>query len=223
MPIDTAYLKTACYFRNLPPDSLAEISKYVFEKRFPAGETILWEGRKDDALYFAISGLVKLYATSPDGREFVVRLAYGGDSTNDEAIFSGEPNLLSARSMSQVLLYGLLKEDLEKLRRAYPLLNESIEKVFADHERYLVRLSTELVFKNVTGRLARLILEGEQLRTNGGKGLRMTQQEMASMIGTVREIVSRSLREMELMNAITLGHNQITITNRQVLQQLVGV
>ena len=223
MPIDIAYLKTACYFRNLPPDSLAAISKHVLEKRAATNEIILWEGEKSDLLYFVISGLVKLFATSPDGREFVVRLAYGGDSANDDAVFSGGPNLLSAMSMSPVLLYGLHKKDLDAILRLYPAVGDRVTQVFAERQRYLVQLSTELVFKNVTGRLARLLLEQEQLMNGEGKDLRITQREMASMVGTVREIVSRSLKEMELRKAVALEHNQIVIKNRQVLQELVGI
>ncbi|MBI2829639.1 MAG: Crp/Fnr family transcriptional regulator [Chloroflexi bacterium] len=220
MTIQLEFLKTACYFRRLEPACLEDIIKYVFEKRVPTGEVVLWEGDEEENLYFVIAGLLKLFATSADGREFVVRLAYGGDSANDEGIFDKGPNVLSAMTMSPVLLYGLHCDDLDKIRRAHPPVNEAVAQVFAARQRYLVRLTTELVFKNVTGRLARLLLEREKLLNGENRDLRITQQEMAAMIGTVREIVSRSLREMEAKGAVMVDHNQIIVKDKKLLLEL---
>ena len=95
-----------------------------------------------------------------------------------------------------------------------------IAQIFATRQRHLIRLATELVFKNVTGRLALFILEREELVRAGTAETRITQQEMASMIGTVREIVSRSLRDLEAMGAVALRHNQIIIADKEKLLKL---
>ncbi|MBI4296316.1 MAG: Crp/Fnr family transcriptional regulator [Chloroflexi bacterium] len=220
MAFQLEFLNSACYFRRLETACLEDIIKYIFEKRVLGGEVVLWEGDKEENLYFVITGLLKLFATSADGREFVVRLAYGGDSANDEAMFDKGPNVLSAMAMSPVLLYGLHRDNLEKIRRAHPPVDEAIAQVFAARQRYLVRLTTELVFKNVTGRLARLLLEREKLLDGENRDLRITQQEMAAMIGTVREIVSRSLHEMETRGAVIVDHNQIVIKDKKLLLEL---
>jgi CRP/FNR family cyclic AMP-dependent transcriptional regulator len=219
MTVRLELLKTADYFAKLDPTALEDISQFILERKFPAGEVVLWEGDEDQALYFVISGLLKLFATSAEGREFIVRIVYGGDSINDEAIFDNEPSPLSAVTMSPVVLYGLNRQDLDKILGSYPQVNTSIAQVLANRGRYLVRLAKELVFKNVTARLARLLLEKEKLASEG-KGTRITQQEMAAMIGTVRELVSRSLRELEAMGAVSLKHNQIIIANRDRLLEL---
>jgi len=216
-------LKTACYFSKLDVASPGDISRFIFEKKLPAGETILWEGEKDEAVYFAISGLLKLFATSEEGREFTVRIVFGGDSFNDATIFDNGTSILSAMTMSPVLLYGLRRQDLGEILRTHSEVNSRIAEVFAGRERYYVKLAEELVFKSVTSRLARFLMEREKLARAGNEDIRVTQQEMASMIGTVREIVSRSLRELETMSAISLRHNQIVITDRNRLSELSGV
>lgn len=223
MAVKLELLRTACYFSKLDLATLDDIRPFIFERKLPAGEGVLWEGEEGEVLYFAISGLLKLFATSAEGREFIVRLVYGGDSFNDDATFDKGPSILNAVTMSPVVLYGLHQQDLDRILRTHPQVNSNIVEVFAARQRYLVRLTTELVFKNVTGRLARLLLEREKLARTETTALRVTQQEMASMIGTVREMVSRSLRELETMGAISLRHNQIIITDRAQLLEISGL
>jgi len=220
MAVESALLKTANYFSKLGEAALEDISRFIFVKKLPKGETVFWEGEEDGVLYFVISGLLKLFATSTEGREFIVRLVYGGDSANDDNLFHEDSNMLSAMTLSPVLLYGLRQMDLAKILSDRPQVSHQIAEDLATRQRYLVRLATELVFKNVTSRLARLLLEKEELARAGTTTPRITQQEMASMIGTVREIVSRSLKELEAMDAIRLEHNQIIIRNRERLREL---
>lgn len=220
MAVNLELLKTACYFSKLDIAALEDVRPFIFERKLLAGEVLLWEGEEEGVLYFVISGLLKLFTISAEGREFIVRLAYGGDSINDDAIFDKGPNILNTMAMSPVVLYGLRQPDLDRVLRSHPQVSSNITQVFAARQRYLVRLTIELVFKNVTSRLARLLLEREKLVRAGSIDMRVTQQEMASMIGTVREIVSRSLGELETMGAISLRHNRIIITNRDQLLEL---
>lgn len=223
MAVNPELLKTACYFTGLDRTALEDVGAVVFEKRLPPQEFLLWEGEKDDSLYFVITGLMKLFSTSAEGREFIVRMVYGGDSLNDDNLFNSGSSMLSASAMSPVLLYGLRHQDLQKILQSYPQVQSRIAEVFASRQRYLVRLAKELVFKNVTGRLSRLLLEREALARNGAEVQRITQQDMASMIGTVRELVSRSLKELEQAGAILVEHNQIVIKDRKRLEGLSTV
>ena len=220
MTVELERLKTACYFTGLDNTALEDVSRFIFEKRVAADESILWEGEEMDVLYFVISGLLKLFATSAEGREFIVRIAYGGDSINDDAIFDEGTSVLSAMTMSPVVLYGLRRQDVDRILSAHPQVGSAITGVFAARQRYLVRLATNLVFKNVTGRLAHLLLEKDQLARAGATDVKVTQQEMASMIGTVREIVGRSLQELETTGAVTLKQNRIAIADRDRLLEL---
>jgi CRP-like cAMP-binding protein len=125
-------------------------------------------------------------------------------------------------AMSPVVLYGLRRPNLEQILHIYPQVNSRIAEVLAGRQRYFITLATDLVFKNVTGRLARFLLERGKLARVGTEDVRVTQQEMASIIGTVREIVSRSLKELEAMGAIRLKYNELVITDRNRLLELSG-
>lgn len=220
MTVEVESLKTACYFSRMEPVALEDVSRFLFERKLPTGNVILWEEEENGVLYFVISGLVKLITTSAEGREFIIRMVYGGDSINDELVFGKGEVITSAISMSPVVLYGLRKPDLDKIIQAYPQVSLGITDVFASRQSYLVRLATELVFKNITSRLARFLLEKEKLVRAGIEEPKITQQDMASMIGTVREMVSRSLRELESIGAIQIKHNEIIIANRELLLEL---
>jgi CRP/FNR family transcriptional regulator, cyclic AMP receptor protein len=223
MAVNLELLKTACYFNNLGETALEDIGRFIFEKRLPMAEFILWEGGKHDSIYFVVTGVIKLFATSAEGREFIVRIVYGGDSLNDDNLFNKDISLLGASAMSPVLLYGLNFDDLKNIMESHASVRSRISEVFAGRHRYLVKLAKELVFKNVTGRLSRLLLERESLVRAGVEYQRITQQDMASMIGTVRELVSRSLKELEGMGAIGIEHNQLIIKDRKQLEALSSV
>ena len=220
MTVELESLKTACYFSRMEPVALEDVSRFLFERKLPTGNVILWEEEENGVLYFVISGLAKLFTTSAEGREFIIRMVYGGDSINDELVFGQGEVIISAISMSPVVLYGLRKHDLDKIMQAYPQVSLGITDVFASRQSYLIRLATELVFKNITSRLARFLLEKEKLVRAGIEEPKITQQDMASMIGTVREMVSRSLRELESIGAIQIKHNKIIIADRELLLEL---
>ena len=95
----------------------------------------------------------------------------------------------------------------------------NIIKVLAERLRQLVSLVEDLSFRHVIGRVARILLE--QAGDGASPRPRLTQQEMAAMAGTVREVVGRSLKTLEEEGAIRLEHHRIVITDRRVLEEMV--
>jgi CRP/FNR family transcriptional regulator len=101
----------------------------------------------------------------------------------------------------------------------------SLLKLFAGRLRHLTGLVEDLSFKHVTSRLAKILLEyaAEPGEEDGDAALRrrLTQQEMAAMIGTAREMVGRSLKTLEAQGALTIDRHRITIKDRSILQRMV--
>jgi CRP/FNR family transcriptional regulator len=220
MSVELELLKTACYFKDMEPAVLENAGSFIFEKKLPANESVLWEGDGDNILYFVIKGMTRLFTTSSEGREFIVRVVYGGDSFNDEGLFDKAKNTFSAMTMTPTILYGLRYEDIPKILNQQ--LSSRIAAVFAERQRYFSKLAVELVFMNATCRLAGLLLQREKMIRSGAGGQKITQQEMAYMIGTVREIVGRSLKELESTGAIVIEHNKIIIRNKNKLLEMGG-
>lgn len=227
MAVDVERLKSFSYFSGLVPAELEAIRQIVFEKTVDRNELILLEGEPAKAVYFVVSGAVKAFKTSTEGKEQILCILRPGDSFNDVPMFDGGPNPASATAMSQVTLYGIDKTNMEVLLRERPGIALNVIKVLAEKVRHFVSLVEDLSFRHVTGRVAKLLLEyatdhGEQ-EAGIGTTPRLTQQDMAAMVGTAREVVGRSLKSLEEEGAIRMDRHRIAIVDKEVLEDLSGV
>ena len=221
MAVQIEFLKSLAYFSGLNSTELESIGKLVFEKTVAKGEIIVFEGEPAEALYFVVSGAVKVFKTSADGKEQILYLRRPGESFNDVFIFYNGSNLASAEAMGPVVLYGLDKHDLEAILRDYPQVALNVIRVLSQMVGHLVSLVEDLSFRHVTSRVAKILLEyGED---KNGQKQRLTQQEMAAMAGTAREMVGRSLKALEAEGTVRLERNRIVITDKKALKELAGV
>ena len=215
------FLKETPYFSGLSPDELESVRKFVFERVAEKGEVILFEGDPAEALYFVASGVVKVFKTSVDGKEQILHLVRPGESFNEALVFSGASNLASAEAMGPVVLYGIKRSDMEIILREHPKVALNLIRVLSQTVVRLISLVEDLSFRNVTGRVAKVLLE---YAGNGSdEKPRLTQQEMAAMIGTAREMVGRSLKTLEEEGTIRMERNRVVITNQATLREVAGL
>lgn len=201
------------------------IRKRVFEKTLGRNETIVMEGDPADAVYFIVSGAVKALKTSAEGKEQILCILRPGDSFNDVPLFDGGPSPSTAVSMTPVTLYGVSRADMTAIMSEYPHIADNVIKALAQRVRHFVSMVEDLSFRHVTGRIAKLLLEhAEDHKVPGRDGRpRLTQQDMASMVGTAREVVGRSLKALEEEGAISMDRHRIVIRNKQILEDMSGV
>lgn len=214
-------LKTIPYFIGLSDAEIESVSKYIFEKKADRGGILSFEGEQADALYFLVEGAVKVFKTSADGKEQIFRILRPGDSFNDVSVLSGMPNLISAAAMGAVVLNAIKKNDLEKILREHPQIALNVIQVLSRRVQELVSLVEDFSFRHVTSRVAKMLLE--YASDGAGEHPRLTQQEMASMIGTAREMVGRSLKNLETEGIIRLERNRVVITDQQALKEMAGI
>jgi len=221
MAIQLGFLKSTLYFSDVSLAELESISNLAFEKTADRAEMVLLEGEFAENLYFVASGVVKVFKTSVEGKEQILSIVRPGESFNDVSIFDGEPNPVSAKAMGPVLLYGIKKNEMEAIVRNHPQIALNVIKVLARRVRHLLSLVEDLSFKHVIGRVAKILVE--HIGGEMGSGPRLTQQEMAAMAGTAREVVGRSLKELEEAGAIKLDRHRIIITDKEALQKIIEV
>lgn len=216
MAIPAEFLSSTPYFSSLSPDELDSVRKLFFEKKVDRGEIIILEGEPAETLYFVASGAVKVFRTSGGGKEQIIAIVRPGESFSEVAVFDGAPNPMSAQAMVPVALYGIRKDDLEATLRHSPHVARNVIKVLADRVRQLVSLVDDLSFRHVIGRVAKILLENAGDGTVPGQ--RLTQQEMAAMAGTAREVVGRSIKTLEEEGLIKLDRHRILIRDREALK-----
>jgi CRP-like cAMP-binding protein len=227
MAVEIELLKSTPYFSGLSTPELEAIKEHVFEEAAERNDMILLEEEPAGAVYFVVSGVVKVFKTSVEGKEQVLCIVKPGESFNDVAVFDGGPNPASAIAMTPVVLYGITKADMETILREHPKLATNVIKILSEKVRYFVSLVEDFSFRNVTDRLAKLLLEyatdhawsGEE----AGHRPRLTQQDMAAMVGTAREVVGRSLKALEDEGAIKMDRHRIVVVNKKTLEKMSGL
>jgi len=221
MSIQAEFIKSMSYFTGLSQDELDSIIKFVSEKKATRGEIILFEDEPAEALYFVFSGVVKVFKTSANGKEQILQLIRPGGSFNDVPVFSGGVNLASAEALGDIVLYYIKKGDVETIQRTYPQVALNVIHVLSRQIQHLISLVEDLSFRHVTERVAKILLE--YAGDGGGEKPRLTQQDMAAMIGTAREMVGRSLKTLEEDGSIRMDRNRIIITDHMALREAAGV
>jgi len=221
MAITLKILSKMHYFSGLSPDELEEVKKYIaFEKRIEKGQTLLLEGDLSEYMYLMVSGAVKVFKKSANGKEQILNIASTGESLNDVSTFDGGACAMDMLAMTPVRLYAIKKEDIKALFAKFPAVALNVAGVLAGKVRRDSSLVEVLSFDQVINRLARLILK----QSEAGEGLLplFTQQDLAAMVGTSRVVVNRSLRVMEEKGAVRLERRHIVITDEQALKNLVS-
>jgi len=209
------------YFAGVDRSLVTGLAQLFSEKSFIKGQNIVSEGERDETLHFVNTGVVKIFKTSAEGKEQIIKLARPGDSFNDLAVFSDGPSPYSAQALGTItMVYKINKSDLVPVMKSNWKITMNAIEILAEQSRLLLTLIEDLSFKNVTNRVAKILL---QHLAPGPEGIpRLTQYEMAAMAGTAREVVGRSLKSLEDSGAIKLERHRIVISNKEYLEQLAG-
>ena len=213
--VEAKFVGALPYFQGLAEAEVADIASLIFERHCQPNEVVLLEGEPSQAMYAVVSGRVKIVKTSAGGKEQVLRVMRPGESFNEVPLFDGGPNPATVIALELTLLYGISQEKMGHILSRHPRVVQNVLRLFAQRLRYLVSLVEDLSFRPVTARVAKLLLEQEEQRE------KHTQQEMAAQVGTVREVVGRSLKGLEALGAIKMVHGRVVIVNRRLLEELV--
>ena len=172
-------------------------------------------------MYFIISGVVNVHKASTEGKEQVMNMAVSGESLNDVSTYNGNPTAANMLAMTPVILYKIKKKDMRVILQKHPQVALNALKVLAERVRRDSSLVRDLSFTQVTGRLAKMLLK-YFAGSETDAWPRLTQHDMAAIVGTTREVVNRSLRDMEEKGAIRLERHGIVIIDKDILEKMVG-
>ncbi len=220
MPIDVEALHHIPLFATLSQEELAHVAALTLERHYDRGDMILLEGDMGGALHYVRSGLVKVYKTSPGGKDQVLRLIAAGNTFNDVPALDGGPNPASASALEPSTIYVISRAELRKLILTRPEVAEAVVKTLANALRHLVSLVEDLSLRHVTARVAKILLDQEASAHQGHQVYRLTQQEMAALAGTAREVVGRALKELEAAGAIEMRQGRAVVVNSERLRML---
>lgn len=214
-------------FSALDDDQLRALSQRFVPKHFSRGQVVFEEGRAAQGLYVVASGAVRIYKSSAEGREQELTIERAGNSIAEIPLFDGAPYPASAATVEDSDLLFLSRSDFDALCREHPQVPLKVLAAVGRRLRQLVAIIEELSFRTVRHRLALLLVE--EAETHGRKShegiqftLTPTNQEIASRIGTVRELVSRNLGHFEGARLIERRSRDILIRDMEALKKIAG-
>jgi CRP/FNR family transcriptional regulator len=216
------YLRHTPVFGGLSDQELDEIVPLVVQRRLPKGTVIFHENDPASAFYLVKTGRVKVYKISREGREQVLAMLGDGQIFGDVPTFDGGPYPATAATMADTEIYLIRREDLLEVVRRHPDIAIKIIAVLGQRLRQALELVRDLSFKQVPHRLAGLLLKladeyGEETEKGTLINLPLSRQELADIVGTSRETVTRELKKMEREGLLVINRRNITVADREGL------
>ncbi len=180
---------------------------------------LFWEGEPCAGIFLITQGSVKIFKTSGGGREMMLALETAPATVAELPLFDGGPYPASVRAVDAVTVLFINKTDFQHVCRQYPDVALKVLAVVGRRLRHLVGVVEAMTFGSVTQRLARMLLDSARQAGGPSFDLAVTHQELASRLGTVREVVSRNLARFRAQGLIRIEGRGVQIVNGAGLEQ----
>jgi CRP/FNR family transcriptional regulator, cyclic AMP receptor protein len=200
---DLELLKKVPLFSNLGPRELMAIKDTANVIKLPKQNILFCEGDKGDALYLILKGKVKAFLLAEDGREVVLSVLSQGEIVGEMAIFDlEEKRSATVETLEDSEFLTITGNKFIKVLETNPQISLSVLKTLSARLRETSSRIRSLIFLDTYSRVGRYLLdkaktEGRELADGSVLVTRPTHEDIAGYIGTSRETVSRSLKELE--------------------------
>jgi CRP/FNR family transcriptional regulator, cyclic AMP receptor protein len=216
-------LSRVLIFSGLAENELNFLAQRAVLRNYAAGQSIFGEGEPCSGLYVVESGHVRIFKSSANGREQVLSVDGPGSSIAELPVFDGGNYPASVTAIDDATLLFVSKQDFQALCLAHPQVALKVLRVVGSRLRRLVGIIEELSFTTVRHRLASFLLriaqkEGKRSASGVEINLPASNQELASHIGTVRELVSRNLSRLQAEGILQIDGRTVTILNMKALE-----
>lgn len=218
------YIRQIPIFSQLDEDEIKEIESIAILRNYKKGQIIITEGNKGDSIFIVKSGKVKIYQTSLDGKEIILDIKDPGSFFGEVVLFNdlSYPATVEAIENSEIL--NLKNNDIESIIISNSKIALEMIKVLNKRLFETQKKLKNMAFSDTYVRTAQLILtlsEKYGKKVEGGLRLELnlTREELASLVGTSRETISRALSQFNKEGAISMKGRKIVITDKEKLEE----
>ncbi len=212
-------LRKVNFLQGISDVALQKLMGSAVRRSVSAGTILFMEGDPVVGFYLIESGQVKISRVSQDGREYILLLLGTGDSFNEVAALDGGPNPATATAYSDAVVHCILRDELRRIVHENPDLAWAMIESISRRARHLVGMVQDLSMRSVKGRLANLLLDQAEANEANASPRMLTQEEMASRLGTVREMVGRALRGLANDGIIEFDRHRIVVLDVERLRK----
>ena len=208
-------------FNGLPENQLEEIKSIAVDRRYEKGEIIFSEGDEGNGFFVVVDGQVKIFKLSPEGKEQILHIFGPGDPVGEVAVFAGRSFPANAEAISASRLLFFPRSAFLDLISADPSLAMKMLAVLSMRLRQFTVQIENLSLKEVPGRLASylIVLSAEQ-KNEDSVSLPISKGQLASLLGTIPETLSRIFAKMGAQNLIEVQGRRIRLLDRPGLEQI---
>jgi CRP/FNR family transcriptional regulator, dissimilatory nitrate respiration regulator len=210
------------YFKGLDQRTLGAIARDSIRREYEPGQLVILEGEPASGLYIVQEGWLKVSKISIDGREQILQFLGSGDVFNAVSVFTGTANPASVTALEATRLWLIGRDTMLRLLDSHSGLARLVIQDLAGRVTHLISLVEDLSLRTVEARLARLLLE-QSIKDKVRRKKWATQTEMASRLGTVPDVISRTLRKLSERGLIEIARHEIRILDRPELESIAMV
>ena len=213
----TTTLKAVPFFSQLSEAELDSVRSLASEKHYPKNAVVLTEGEMGDSLYMIQSGKVKVFIGDENGREIILKILGPGAFFGEMSMIDKQPRSASVRTVEASSFLVLTHAAFERCIEQAPRIANLVMRCLAERVREADRKIGTLALMDVYGRVASTLLE-LSVYSNGKLmvGEKLSQQDLANMVGASREMVNRILKDLSDRGFISIESKAITIINREL-------
>jgi CRP/FNR family transcriptional regulator len=210
-------------FQGLPEKQLAELAHIIIERKYKHGEVIFSEGDEASGFFVLLSGRLKIFKLSPDGKEQILHFVESGDPFAEVAMFAGSKYPAHAEALKESRAMFFPRAVFEKLIKKDPALAMNMLAILSQRLKYFSRLVEDLSLKEVPQRLAAYLLYlGGTGNNNLPVDLSISKGQLASLLGTIPETLSRILNKMATQGFIEVKGRTMNLLKKDVLESLAS-
>jgi CRP/FNR family cyclic AMP-dependent transcriptional regulator len=216
-------LRKVPMFAHLNDEEIARITRATRDKSYPKGSVILFEDDPGDALYVVLGGEVKVVLIGEDGREVILSILGAGDFFGEMSLLDDQPRSAHVIATEESSLLVLHRDDFQSCLQDSPRIALGLLRALSRRLRRADDKIGGLVLLDVNGRVARLLLDLADEHDGVHIPRKVTHHTIAQMIGSSRETVSRTMRDLAEGGLIAVDRKLIVIRDRAGLEALAGV
>jgi len=211
-------IKSTSLFEGLSGEEVETISKLIFEKKYGKGEMIFFEGDEADGFYIVSSGQIKVFKMNPMGKEHILHIFGPGEPVGEVPVFSKQPFPANAEALVKSSTLFFPRKDFVALIENNPSIALNMLAVLSRRLRQFATQIENLSLKEVPARLAGYLLYiAKEQKNEGVVQLPVSKGQLASLLGTIPETLSRIFARMSDEGLIQVEGRSITILDRQGL------
>ena len=222
LPQSLDVLRRVPIFSGLTETELQFLAERAVPRNYKKGELLFTEGEPCTGLFVVESGRVRIFKSSPNGREQILTIEGPGSSVAELPLFDGGTYPASTAAIEEARIYFISKQDFHSLCLVHPQVPLKVLKVVGGRLRKLVGIIEELSFTTVRSRLISVLVRLGKAGKKTPAGIEIqlppSNQELASEIGTVRELVSRNLSRLQAEELIIMNGKTVIIPDPKRLQ-----